>query len=638
MPLIKQGEWTWESFDLENISKSANACWRDMVTALKSSLELPEHIVFSQVGREKIVNECLSHLRLLENSKLEGRSNRCILGAKGIGKTYLFKAIACMNLYLSPRSVSLFLDGRKVTCIGTHIANCVFKRWPETRSATRNYPKEFWQGSMLWVVRFLKDIDCHAFVVLDDVDCIFKRAGCKDLLEQLHRVADCGGNPNRIVVYLVAAETNARALVDGALPLNGNLFPTYDRVSLNHDKYKFRVQRAPLFNEEDFKLLLPRPLTASPSRTYRLCRGNLSELTTNNTVKTGAIYMQLIESEHRFKVVMAAFWDKLLSLNPDLVKDFQNNPFIVDVKKLQVSATDVRNHIDDTEDYTGVFYELSDRHLLYFDDSGEESATLSLVHPCDISWFVMFFPRHRISLPGNLSEAQKQSLLEPGGGKGREFNESLIARSLANAGEGAPPLQVIVSNGDTVLDVDLPPFVCNGDTVRSIWNLEGGNKPNGADLRLDNPELWNGEIFKEVPDMGADLVAIFVQQSNKRVLVVRISVKLGDAESRISRKANVAARSAEKQVRDLHRVNENIHKFVEQKTNKIWPEFTVHSCHALATVRKVGPTARNYFKQAKVKVWDSKILQHRWIPAIRKVVASNKELKHYMPGVKKMKI
>ena len=225
---------------------------------------------------------------------------------------------------------------------------------------------------------------------------------------------------------------------------------------------------------------------------------------------------------------------------PHFGGEFQNDTFITDMSKLQVFARDVIRRLpdSDTVDYTKTFYDVSDNHLLFFDDTGSLSSTLSLVHPYDISRFVFLFSTEAKSA-GEFSEAEVQSLLSPdsqvsGALQARDLNEPLVARSLANP-EGTP-LQVIVDSKDA----DLPPFIMTSNKFRPIWNLQRG-VPKGTTLDLNDMTLWTGELFKETPDIGGDLVAIFAQEKHKRILVVCVSVKIGNPGSKIKGKANSLA-------------------------------------------------------------------------------------------------
>ena len=480
MPVIEpQEKWKWSTFFSDSCNPAthvANECWNFMAENLKH-LRLPRHIVFAQVGRKKIVEECLSHLKGLEESTLRGRNNRCILGAKHIGKTWLLKALVCLNLYLSPRTVSLFVDGNQVKSLSELIAKCIFKRWPDLVGKNRAFLESLesgWQFCMNQVMLVLEKIGCHAFIVLDDVDFIYSRLDCK-VLQELHTLSTCGGDPNRVVVYLAAAATKARVLIAGKLPKKyWKNFPSYQNTSLNSTKYQFRVQRAPLFTRTGFREAMrclgevdeeAKTASASPTTTatsaatatgaatvaemedhdltqlYVSCRGHLSNVKTD-VIKMSEVFLQMSSWTHPFAVVAKAFWQALIFSNPTLVEEFQNDPFITDMRKLQVSARDVIRRLpdSDTVDYKKTFYDVSDNHLLFFDDAGGLSATLSLVHPCDISRFVFLFSTEAKSA-GELSEAEVESLMSPGGEvsgalQARDLNEPLVARSLANPGGG----------------------------------------------------------------------------------------------------------------------------------------------------------------------------------------------------------
>ncbi len=47
----------------------------------------------------------------------------------------------------------------------------------------------------------------------------------------------------------------------------------------------------------------------------------------------------------------------------------------------------------------------------------------------------------------------------------------------------------------------------------------------------DSTKLWNGELFEESPDEGADLIALSLDCDDAKVHVERVSVKLGNADA-----------------------------------------------------------------------------------------------------------
>ena len=165
--------------------------------------------------------------------------------------------------------------------------------------------------------------------------------------------------------------------------------------------------------------------------------------------------------------------------------------------------------------------------------------------------------------------------------------------------------------------------------LRTIWNFQEG-VPTGTTLELNDMALWTGELFKETPDVGADLVAIFVQEKHKRVLVVRVSVKLGNPNSKIKGSGNSPTTSAEKQVEKLSHRETEILKRVQHVVDEKLPTFKVHICRALATCRHVQPAAFKCFGDAHVAVWNRPIMQHRWISGIKERAKKNLRLQHYL--------
>ena len=151
-------------------------------------------------------------------------------------------------------------------------------------------------------------------------------------------LANSGGDPNRCLVYLAAAATEARVLLAAQLPsTEWTRYPSYKNQNLNSDKYKFRVQRAPLFTRDSFKETMQffcstdsTDVMSSLTQLYIACRGHISAFKDKakaTVVRMGDIFSQLRSPEHSFTVVMRAFWRALITSNPTLVHDFQKDPF-----------------------------------------------------------------------------------------------------------------------------------------------------------------------------------------------------------------------------------------------------------------------------------------------------------------------
>jgi len=329
-------------------------------------------------------------------------------------------------------------------------------------------------------------------------------------------------------------------------------------------------------------------------------------------------------------VVMKAFWNVLVSQRPNLVDEFQVNPFcFTNLDDLSVAAIDVVEELGDTvKEPVKEFYKLSDRHLLYFDDSSSTSATLALVHPCDIALYALQFCTAHA--PGVLSQAQLMSLLSPGGmvtggEHSRVLNELLVARSLATNTDGWDLVGASSSVKFTV-----PPHPDGG--LRLVRRV-----PTADHLSIDQQELWTGELFKEHPDGGADLVAIVEDVQDKKVMVVRVSVKLGNPNSQVCGQADTKTLSAKAWVRDLQRKEQEVIATMQPAVKQCkGADYTVEVLRVVATVRKVTQRSRNgklpakgVFEEAAVSVLDRDALAPHWIPAIKEAAKTHDLLSHY---------
>lgn len=172
-----------------------------------------------------------------------------------------------------------------------------------------------------------------------------------------------------------------------------------------------------------------------------------------------------------------------------------------------------------------------------------------------------------------------------------------------------------------------------GDSIRNLWNLVPSLFTAKDDtLRIDDPAHWTGELFKEVPDRGADLVAVCVDDAKKRVLAVRISVKLGNVQSKIyadSKAKQAVARSATLQIVDLDRSAAHVLAALQKAAGTSHPGFTVELRHAVATVGHVQKGAAALFESAGVAVWGRDVLSRCWIPAVVAAAAEHGALRHY---------
>ena len=308
-----------------------------------------------------------------------------------------------------------------------------------------------------------------------------------------------------------------------------------------------------------------------------------------------------------------------------MVANFQYDPFFfTNPEELSVPLADVMakvNSVQENQNAEGHFdnikvtlYELSDNHFLYFDDS-DYHASLSLVHPCDISWYTLLFSRNDIA-------AEIQSLIHPGGDGARDINEPIVAEALAATDTQLASLPGL---GSFTFESKRP--------VRAIWNGVGKRAPKDVELNITDPKLWTGELFKEVPDRGADLVALFLSETSLEVW--RISVKLGNANSVIKadkNKKKSAAQSAAKQIADLLRIHDDLSDRLTDAATKKGLNVRFH--YALATVRHVQPGAKAVFEKYNVEVWDRSTLAPRWPKRLAKTINDNKCLVHYREPTK----
>lgn len=237
------------------------------------------------------------------------------------------------------------------------------------------------------------------------------------------------------------------------------------------------------------------------------------------------------------------------------------------------------------------------------------TAALSLVHPCDISRYVLLFGAAPASSAETLSEQELQSLLSPGGTGARDINVPLVAGSLAN-GAG---LSVKGTGGD------FPATFSVQSPIRELWNgAAAGFKQAKDTLSISDPSLWTGELFRGVPHTGADLIAVQVDDDAKRVLIVLIGVSLGNEPSVITADAKTPTTAAERayvQIRDSHRNAKAVEANVSAAAAAAHAGYAVEQRHALAAVRRVLAATAEVFSANGVSLWDRSTMAHRWLPA-----------------------
>lgn len=175
--------------------------------------------------------------------------------------------------------------------------------------------------------------------------------------------------------------------------------------------------------------------------------------------------------------------------------------------------------------------------------------------------------------------------------------------------------------------------------IRKLWNgATTGFEAAKDTLSISDPSLWTGELFKEVPDIGADLISVQVDHDANRVLIVRISVKLGNERSVILRPdktmKRTPAESASIQVRDLYRKAKEVEARISAAAAVSHPGFAVELCHALVTVRQVSAATAEVLSTNGVALWGRSIMASRWIPAVVAAARDNEQLENYRPAAK----
>ena len=457
----------------ENYTEASSECvqrWWGHLTEEWAELRGHAYLPFRGPGREEIVDDCLGRLRDLNEGKLRGRNNCCVLGPKDIGKTCVLKALVCLNSVLSSDTLSIFLDGRAIEHrLSELIVRGLDARYPQLMAkVSAKLTIAGWDKDLSFVVKVLRVIKTRVFVVLDEIDSVFKRPEQGHVLRELLQL---GEDSKDVLVYLAAADTRARVLVTGKLPAaERNQFESYTGVSLNHTKYRFLNQRALQFSREGFQDAV-RQFRAGGSEgeggggeggdgcgggggagdpdgliddarleeLYVSNAGRISALARNFTVDQARITLQTFPRGSPAWCGLDAFWTALTASKSTLVKSFQANPFqAFDAASLAVELSDVMFHLADggsgggasasasagaSASVVSLFYDLSDQHLLYFNDMGPR-VTLSLVHPRDISTYVLVFGATTVF-------REIESLLSPGADLARDINEPIVAEALA---------------------------------------------------------------------------------------------------------------------------------------------------------------------------------------------------------------
>lgn len=118
---------------------------------------------------------------------------------------------------------------------------------------------------------------------------------------------------------------------------------------MSSTKYKIRIQRAPAFSAESFESAVL-ALREDHDEVDAWTREPLAALYVD-CVNGGegtdmhSIYSELRSPDSRLVVAMRMFWTVLLAEQPDIVADFQADPFSVEAESLTVAAASVAGRL-----------------------------------------------------------------------------------------------------------------------------------------------------------------------------------------------------------------------------------------------------------------------------------------------------
>lgn len=288
----------------------------------------------------------------------------------------------------------------------------------------------------------------------------------------------------------------------------------------------------------------------------------------------------------------------------------------VETDVLTVTRSDITAGLDDVkevygtepEDWSDLLYECTDRSEVYCDD---RALTVSFPHIADALLPAMrnLYRQHcaqNSASADELTDQQANSLVDPSGstilaGVQHRVNESLVAMSLANATTPCDAFSL-------------------SEPITAHWlvrHASTGAESADSDLILYQPDAWTGELFKEVPDIGSDLVRIVKTcESPLRLRVERVQVKLASvgqcdaAQIRCSGGPEVNARTI---VSAFARIEGYIERRLRERGAA-----DVEMRRVLVTARGIpsGGEAAKVLAGGRVAVLDRAEMAGLWLPSI----------------------
>lgn len=221
-------------------SMNGREWWKRSAAAAKQLFGVPDN--FLDGSRETMLDVIVPVLTLLSEGRLSGNHN-CflVLGTRGVGKTHFCRSLTYCNAVMSRKNVCSIYVNCKVqsSCSPFSVVHNALKN----SDHALNLPSVPWtssQGDHL--LKLLIEKQIHVFLVLDEVEELYRGESTLDSLRQLHAIGNW--SQSRPIVVLAIGSSAVLRTLFFAIPgheeeMTKIGYKNYQKVaSLNERKFR----------------------------------------------------------------------------------------------------------------------------------------------------------------------------------------------------------------------------------------------------------------------------------------------------------------------------------------------------------------------------------------------------------------
>jgi hypothetical protein len=568
--------------------------WEDLVKDVGSNIFIEEST------RKGFVTEQAKTLENLITGKLTGRNDfrRALLGRKGVGKTWLLKAIqsACNNLNLKRFGLLLvYLDDEnssKLTPVDAIVQQLPvrFQKIVNPELASSHTPVTI-------LANFLQKHGYYVFGIFDEFHNVFRISSMDHAKEVVRQLSSIGDNTSGIFHWILSgSSTYLRKIITAKLE-DTKGFPYYTNMDLNGTKFQFR-SIFPFLDREDFLQYLK--FIKSPNKDIynlyistggvaRLLAGVASEVACESpnpdyaAKSKGTFHSHPVNGPQDSTTVLFRSIAVALDLEDRLNPTNTNS----DLFDEAVSWTTlVRKGIVETSfdqlykgaerlNFTVLCYDLADKgHIRYLDKS-EMIGFMSPYIFCEV-----FTGAVRLRLEEAMALRTGNQVV--GSSKEKDLAGDVTLRLIAIAASKSPQI--------FNMKVEYDP------TISTLPELNLSRIDQTLVQKMCKEVIGTGGSGKGNDAAGGDGIVVNIDEDSKVIVLHRIQVKIyvdlkhSDAEKVCQRFSTM-----EKQV---------------EKCFAIFPEYTVQQRFILATTGNIRPIddAEKCLKEKGVTIWGKKFL------------------------------